>query len=84
VARKGRGRPRKRLVHLTGDKAYSVRAVRQPLRVRKIPHTIPVGRTGCGVNAAGSALSTNVRQVGDTPVASGIGGRWRFTCNGGA
>jgi transposase len=41
VARPGRGRPRKRLAHLTADKAYSVRAVRRTLRVRKIPHTIP-------------------------------------------
>jgi transposase len=37
----GRGRPRKRLAHLTGDKAYSSRANRQALRARRIPHTIP-------------------------------------------
>ena len=36
-----RGRPRKRLGHLTGDKAYSSRANRQALRARHIPHTIP-------------------------------------------
>ncbi len=41
VSRPGRGRPRKRLAHLLADKAYSVREVRQVLRVRKIPHTIP-------------------------------------------
>jgi len=37
----GRGRPRKRLGHLTGDKAYSSRANRAALRARRIPHTIP-------------------------------------------
>jgi transposase len=36
-----RGRPRKRLDHLTGDKAYSSCANRQALRARRIPHTIP-------------------------------------------
>ena len=37
----GRGRPRKRLGHLTGDKAYSSRANRVALRARRIPYTIP-------------------------------------------
>ena len=37
----GRGRPRQRLAHLTGDKAYSSRANRAALRARHIPHTIP-------------------------------------------
>ena len=37
----GRGRPRKRLDHLTGDKAYSSRANRALLRARRIRHTIP-------------------------------------------
>jgi transposase len=37
----GHGRPRKRLAHLTGDKAYSSRANRAALRARHIPHTIP-------------------------------------------
>ena len=37
----GRGRPRKRLAHLTGDKAYSSRANRAALRARHIRHTIP-------------------------------------------
>ena len=37
----GRGRPRKRLDHLTGDKAYSSRANRAALRAGRIPHTIP-------------------------------------------
>jgi transposase len=37
----GRGRPRKRLAHLTGDKAHSSRANRAALRARRIPHTIP-------------------------------------------
>jgi transposase len=50
----GRGRPRKRLGHLTGDKAYSSRANRAALRARRIPHTIPerddqkAGRAGRG------------------------------------
>jgi hypothetical protein len=37
----GRGRPRVRPDHLTGDKAYSSRANRAALRARHIPHTIP-------------------------------------------
>ena len=37
----GRGRPRKRLGHLTGDKAYSSRANRAGRAARRIPHTIP-------------------------------------------
>ena len=37
----GRGRPRMRPGHLTGDKAYSSRANRQALRAHRIPHTIP-------------------------------------------
>ena len=37
----GRGRPRVRPDHLTGDKAYSSRANRVALRARHIPHTIP-------------------------------------------
>ena len=37
----GRGRPRQRPDHLTGDKAYSSRANRATLRARHIPHTIP-------------------------------------------
>jgi transposase len=37
----GRGRPRTRVAHLTGDKAYSSRANRAALRARHIPHTIP-------------------------------------------
>jgi transposase len=37
----GRGRPRKRLEHLTADKAYGSRANRRSLRSRRIPHTIP-------------------------------------------
>ena len=36
-----RGRPRTRVGHLTGDKAYSSRANRQALRARRIRHTIP-------------------------------------------
>jgi transposase len=37
----GRGRPRTRPDHLTGDKACSSRANRAALRARRIPHTIP-------------------------------------------
>jgi transposase len=37
----GQGRPRTRVAHLTGDKAYSSRANRAALRARHIPHTIP-------------------------------------------
>jgi transposase len=37
----GRGRPRTRVAHLTGDKAYSSRANRAALRARRIAHTIP-------------------------------------------
>lgn len=37
----GCGRPRKRLDHLTADKAYGSKANRRSLRARKIPHTIP-------------------------------------------
>jgi transposase len=37
----GRGRHRKRLEHLTADKAYGSRANRRSLRARGIPHTIP-------------------------------------------
>jgi transposase len=37
----GRGRPRTRVAHLTGDKAYSSRANRAALRARHIGHTIP-------------------------------------------
>ena len=37
----GRGRPRTRVGHLTGDKAYSSRANRVALRARHIRHTIP-------------------------------------------
>ena len=36
----GRGRPRTRVGHLTGDKAYSSRANRAALRARRIRHTI--------------------------------------------
>jgi transposase len=37
----GRGRYRKRLDHLTADKAYGSKANRRSLRARAIPHTIP-------------------------------------------
>jgi hypothetical protein len=37
----GVGRHRKRLAHLTADKAYGSKANRRSLRARGIPHTIP-------------------------------------------
>jgi transposase len=37
----GFGRHRKRLEHLTADKAYGSKANRRSLRARRIPHTIP-------------------------------------------
>jgi hypothetical protein len=37
----GRGRPRTRVAHLTGDKASSSRVNRAALRARRIRHTIP-------------------------------------------
>ncbi|MFD0575166.1 transposase [Dactylosporangium darangshiense] len=37
----GKGRHRKRLAHLTADKAYGSKANRRSLRARGIPHTIP-------------------------------------------
>jgi transposase len=37
----GQGRHRKRLEHLTADKAYGSKANRRSLRARDIPHTIP-------------------------------------------
>jgi transposase len=37
----GQGRHRKRLDHLTADKAYGSKANRRSLRAREIPHTIP-------------------------------------------
>ncbi|MFD0575162.1 transposase [Dactylosporangium darangshiense] len=55
----GKGRHRKRLAHLTADKAYGSKANRRSLRARGIPHTIPersdvnrpgfdIGPTSCG------------------------------------
>ncbi|WP_433616714.1 transposase [Dactylosporangium sp. CA-139114] len=37
----GHGRPRKRLEHLTADRAYGSKANRRSLGARGIPHTIP-------------------------------------------
>ncbi|WP_406079069.1 IS5 family transposase [[Kitasatospora] papulosa] len=41
VRRPGPGRPRNRPDHLLGDKGYSSRGIRNYLRKRGIPHTIP-------------------------------------------
>jgi hypothetical protein len=71
-----RGRPRTRVDHLTGDKAYSSRANRAALRARHIPHTIPerddqkANRTAkaAGVggrrSSTGSATSSGTRSSG--------------------
>jgi transposase len=44
VARTGTGRPRTRPVHVLADRAYSSRQIREYLRRRQIPHTIPEKR----------------------------------------
>ena len=72
----GRGRPRTRVAHLTGDKAYSSRANRAALRARHIRHTIlsvttsgPTGPGGVPVVAGrrpliGFATATAIRWSG--------------------
>jgi hypothetical protein len=72
----GRGRPRTRVAHLTGDKAYSSRANRVALRARRITHTIPErddqkanrARRGSEVAArqplTGSAIAPAIRWSG--------------------
>ncbi|MGQ4479375.1 IS5 family transposase [Streptomyces sp. SAS_276] len=44
VPRPGSGRPRTQPVHVLADRAYSSRAIREYLRRRQIPHTIPEKR----------------------------------------
>nr|WP_255345824.1 IS5 family transposase [Streptomyces chartreusis] len=44
VPRTGSGRPRNRPVHVLADRAYSSREIREYLRRRQIPHTIPEKR----------------------------------------
>ncbi len=59
VRRPGPGRPRSRPDHLLGDKGYSSRHIRDYLRKRGIPHTIPeradqqANRRRRGTTAAG-------------------------------
>jgi len=65
----GRGRPRTRVAHLTGDKAYSSRANRQALRERKIPTpsrnaptsrpTVPAAGRGTAARRCSTGLGTS-------------------------
>ena len=48
VPRIGGGRPRVRPVHVLADRAYSSRHIREDLRRRQIPHTIPERRDQAG------------------------------------
>ena len=70
----GRGRPRTRVAHLTGDKAYSSRANRAALRTRRIRHTI-AERDDQKANRAGGVLVVGGRRpLTETGTAPGI--RW--------
>jgi transposase len=73
VARPG-GRPRTRVGHLTGDKAYSSRANRQALRARRIRHTIPSGTTRRPTGPARALLVGGRRPL--TGSATAAGTRW--------
>ena len=75
VARPGRGRPRQRPDHLTGDKAYSSRANRAALRARHIAHTIPE-RDDQKANRARRVPGVAARQ-GSTGSATATGIRWK-------
>ncbi|WP_455907993.1 IS5 family transposase [Streptomyces mirabilis] len=48
VPRPGSGRPRTRPIHVLADRAYSSREIREYLRRRHIPHTIPEKRDQVG------------------------------------
>jgi transposase len=48
VPRPGDGRPRVRPDHVLADRAYSSRQIREYLRRRQIPHTIPEKRDQAG------------------------------------
>ncbi|GFE12114.1 IS5 family transposase [Streptomyces glebosus] len=48
VPRPGTGRPRARPDHVIADRAYSSRQIRDYLRKRQIPHTIPEKRDQAG------------------------------------
>lgn len=48
VARTGGGRPRTRPVRVLADRAYSSREIREYLRRRQVPHTIPEKRDQAG------------------------------------
>ncbi|MFB7632336.1 transposase [Streptomyces sp. NPDC056149] len=48
VPRVGAGRPRTRPVHVLADRAYSSSEIREYLRRRQIPHTIPEKRDQAG------------------------------------
>ncbi len=47
VKRQGRGRPRRRLQRVVGDKGYSSRRIRSWLRHHAIRHTVPHKRNEC-------------------------------------
>jgi hypothetical protein len=70
----GRGRPRTRVAHLIGDKAYSSRANRQALRARRIRHTIPSGTTRRPTGPARALLVGGRRPL--TGSATATGTRW--------
>ncbi|WP_254648755.1 IS5 family transposase, partial [Streptomyces sp. GbtcB6] len=48
IPRTGGGRPRTRPVHVLADRAYSSREIREYLRRRHVPHTIPEKRDQAG------------------------------------
>ena len=70
----GRGRPRMRPDHLTGDKAYSSRANRAALRARRIRHTIPE-RDDQQANRPGGVLAVGGRRP-STAGATASATRW--------
>jgi hypothetical protein len=69
----GRGRPRQRPDHLTGDKAYSSRANRAALRARRIPHTIPERDDQKANRAGGVRVAAARRPLTGSATAPGIG-----------
>ncbi|GAA2533633.1 hypothetical protein [Streptomyces fimbriatus] len=48
MPRIGAGRPRARPVHVLADRAHSSREIREYLRRRRLPHTIPEKRDQAG------------------------------------
>ena len=70
----GRGRPRTRMAHLTGDKASSSQANRAALRARRIPHTIPERDDQRANRARRGARGGRRRPLTGPAIAPGI--RW--------